>query len=173
MKRKIILINALARHGKDSLASYIYQELEKINKTCLISHNAKAVKDLAYDFFDWDGNKDEKGRGLLIKLSELGYSLDEFFWEKKNMINELDRDVYIIPDFRYFKTYVYFKNKEYDVYTVHIDRPGFDNGLSGNLKKDKSEQGFKDFIFDFEVVNNSLDDLKYAAKKIVEKLMEK
>ena len=174
--KDIILINAKARFGKDSLATYICEELEKLNKTYLISHNAGAVKDLAYSFYNWDGQKDEKGRKLLIDITDTGYSYDEFFWEKKNKINELDRDVYIIPDWRYLSSFNFFKDKGYNVTTIHIDRPGFNNNLSSTLKNDKSEQGFKDFEFDYEVINNSLEDLKYAAKKIaknVKRNMEK
>ena len=173
MNRKIILINGVAGSGKSSLAAYIQEELENINKICLIAHNADSVKRLAKDYFGWDGIKDFKGRQLLINLSNLGYEYDEFFWEKKNIINEVSRTICVIPDFRFHKTFEYFKKEGDDIVTVHITRPNFENGLDEKLKKDKSEQGFKDFIFDFEVVNNSLDDLKYAAKKIVEKLMEK
>lgn len=169
MSKKLILINAKARAGKDTLATYIYKELERIGKTCLISHNADAVKTLAYEYFNWDGNKDDKGRKLLIDITETGYNSDEFFWEKKNGMNDIDRDVYQIPDFRYMTTYTYFKNKGYDIVTVHIERPGFDNGLSDNLKNDISEQGL-DLKFDYNIVTDSLEFLETTAKEIVKNL---
>ena len=172
MKKRIILINSKARHGKDTLAAYIYKELEDMNKSCLISHNAKAVKDLAYNFYNWDGQKDKKGRKLLIDITDTGYNYDPYFWEKKNMINDFIRDVYIIPDWRYISSLDYFKGDN-DIVTVHINRPNFENGLDEKLKNDKSEQGFEGFDFDFEVINNTLDDLRYASKKIVERILEK
>lgn len=173
MKKQIILINGIAGSGKSSLAAYIQEKLENINKMCLIAHNADSVKHLAKDYFGWDGIKDFKGRQLLINLSNLGYEYDEFFWEKKNIINEIDRTICVIPDFRYHKTFEYFKKEGNEIITVHITRPNFENGLDEKLKNDKSEQGFEGFDFDFEVINNTLDDLRYASKKIVERILEK
>lgn len=170
--RHIILLNAKARHGKDTFAVYLAEELKKRNLSYLISHNAASVKDLAYDYFDWDGIKDDKGRGLLIDITNTGYKYDPYFWEKKNKINILERDFYIIPDWRYIKTLEYFKNKGYKITTVHIDRTNFENNLGESLKNDSSERGFNSFEFDFEIKNESLENLKTYAKIVIDNIIE-
>lgn len=164
---KFILINGKAMSGKDTFAKYLSEYLLVMEKQPFIFHNATYVKLVAEKIFGWDKVKDNKGRKLLIDISNTGYDYDKYFWEKKTeeiLINKFNtKNVYvIIPDFRYKNTYEYFKNK-YKVLTIRIDRD-FDNNLSNELKNDKSEK-LIDIDFDFIIKNNeSLDNLREQAK---------
>ena len=62
---KILLVSAKAQHGKDSVAEIAKEQLELKGKKVLICHYADLLKYICKTFFDWDGNKDDKGRTLL------------------------------------------------------------------------------------------------------------
>ena len=62
---KVLCISAKAQHGKDTAAGIIKEYLESKGKRVLITHYADLVKFVCTKFFNWDGQKDEKGRTLL------------------------------------------------------------------------------------------------------------
>lgn len=165
---KIILINGKARSGKDTLASLIKGRLK--DKKVLIRANAQSVKDCARKYFNWNGDKDDKGRQLLINITNIGYNADPYLWERKTLEYALAKDVYdylIITDWRYTSTYDYFKQQDYEVITILRQRD-IDNGLSDNLKNDISEQGFN-IVYDFEVRGDIMSSPSII-KTIVEKI---
>ena len=59
---KIILISGKARHGKDSLATFMKEDLERRNKKVLIAHYADLLKFICTNYFNWDGKKNVEGR---------------------------------------------------------------------------------------------------------------
>ena len=149
-KVKIILINGVARSGKDTLASLIKGKLS--DKKVLIRGNAQTVKDCARKYFNWNGEKNTKGRTLLINITNLGYAQDKYHWDRLTLNYALHKDNYdylIIPDWRYMSTYEYLKEEGYDVITIHRHRD-IDNKLHKSLKNDISEQKFN-FNYDIEV----------------------
>ena len=60
--------------------------------------------------FASDRLKDDKGRRLLIDITETGYKYDPYFWEKKTIQKILNNNfkVTFIPDWRYYNTYQFF-----------------------------------------------------------------
>ena len=62
---KVICISAKAQHGKDTVANFMKECLEAKEKRVLVTHYADLVKYGCKTFFNWDGQKDEKGRALL------------------------------------------------------------------------------------------------------------
>ena len=62
---KVILISGKAGHGKDTLAGYMKNFMEKRGKRVLIIHYGDLLKYICKSLFGWDGQKDEKGRTLL------------------------------------------------------------------------------------------------------------
>ena len=63
-----IIISGKAGSGKDTLAQFMKQELEKHGKKVLVIHYADAVKWVLRDYFNWDGKKDAVGRTLLQRV---------------------------------------------------------------------------------------------------------
>lgn len=148
----VILINGKAGSGKNFLADLI--KLKNDKKNVDIIGNADAVKKIAKEFFMWDGVKDENGRQLLIDVSNTAYAYDEFFWEKKSeekIIHGYD-DIVVIPDFRYAKTYEYYKKEGYNVITIHIKMDKDINDINNEVKNDATEQK-QEVDFDFEIEN--------------------
>ena len=65
-KPLIIPIMGKARNGKDSFAKFLKEEIEeRTGENVLIIRYADYLKFVLEKYFNWDGNKDEKGRNLL------------------------------------------------------------------------------------------------------------
>lgn len=62
---KIICISGKAQHGKDTSAEIIKRQLEQKGHSVLITHYGDLVKYICKAFFDWNGEKDDIGRGIL------------------------------------------------------------------------------------------------------------
>ena len=76
-------------------------------------------------------------------------------------------DAIIVSDVRFKKEIDDLRNYFPNLIAVHINRPNFDNGLTDEQKKHKTEIDLDDYNkFDIEVVNTTLDELKETARKI-------
>ena len=136
--------------------------------------NAQSVKMYATDYFNWNGEKDDRGRKLLLDITNAGYNYDPYFWEKKtHNIMRVCKDFIVIPDWRYYSTYKYFREKGFEVITVKIINPNREITNNAKLQADISENGLDDFCFDYEIINDgSLNHLEYMAKDLAYSLLE-
>ena len=167
MKNKIILIHCKARSGKDTVAEMIRNNCKVRGLSSAINSNAHSVKEVAREVFSWDGVKDERGRRLLIDITNAGYNYHPNFWEIENTCNYIKphtNNITLIPDFRYETTYDYFKNycrvADLELITIHVLRPDHDNEL-GELQNDVSETHLATFDYDITIVNNgTLEELE-------------
>lgn len=175
--KTIVLINGVARSGKDTLAELLMPYLCDQDQTGFILPNALSVKEMAKNVYGWDGEKDERGRSLLIDITNTGYKYDPMFWEKRAVshLKHVEKglntafDYVIVPDFRYPVTQRYYIACGYRVVTIYIVRPEFDNELGVN-KFDVSEMPM-DIDFDFVVKNDSdLEALEEYAKRIAKEI---
>lgn len=179
MQKTIVLINGVARSGKDTFAEMIIPHLCENDKTGFILPNAFGVKEVASRVYGWDGEKDERGRGLLLDVTKTGYNYDPMFWEKyahrhlKHMESTMKSsfDFVVVPDFRYPITQRYYIACGLKVITINIIRPNHDNDL-GVHKTDVSEQDLG-IDFDFVVINSDLEYLESQAKVIANILKNK
>lgn len=122
------------------------------------------------DRMGWDGEKDEKGRQLLIDLGTVGRKYDLSCWanlvaDRIEMDYLGDVDFAIITDFRYPNEYKVLSERfgEDFIFTIRLMRPGYDNGLTPEQRADESETGLDGFKFDAWIIN---DDLERFDKKV-------
>lgn len=173
-----ILICGASKMGKDTFAQMLKDNLDydrlhhnNINRT-LIRGNAQSVKNIATTDFNWNGIKDDKGRQLLIDITENGYNKDIHYWEKELYTEVLMHKMYdnkslkyvIIPDWRYEQSSIYFEKVFEKVIKVRMNRKvTVDNTKS-------SEVNYKQFNVDEEIDNTgSLDDLRVKVNTFVNK----
>lgn len=174
---KVILIAGQAKHGKDTFAAMVRDELERAEKDVLIVHFADYLKFIAEKYFGWDGVKDDKGRHLLQFLgTDIVRERNPWFWADivYNLVLAFEEnyDFFIIPDFRFLTEYGSMASRNEDghklnVKTVFIDRLNFDNGLPVEHRNHPSERELIDhkFKFDQYVINGgTLENLAESAR---------
>ena len=173
-KVKLYLISGKARHGKDTLSSYLKEVYEEHGKKVIITQLAKYIKYYAREMTGWNLTEEDKPRTL---LQELGTSVireklgkDDLFI--KRMIDDVEvfscfYDTVIISDVRLKKEIDDLRSAFPDLIAINIFRPDFDNGLTEEQKQHKTEIDLDDYDkFDIRVVNTTLDKLKEDAEKI-------
>ena len=103
---KVICISGKARHGKDTLAGILKNHLEDQGNRVLIAHFGDLVKYICEKFFDWDEQKDERGRTLLqyvgtdvVRTQEPNFWTD--FIKKVLTLFPDEWDYVLIPDCRF------------------------------------------------------------------------
>jgi hypothetical protein len=162
---KIICISAKAQHGKDTSALILRDIYESRGQKVLITHFADLLKYICKAFFNWDGNKDEKGRTLLqyIGTDVVGAKNPAYWAEFITGILKLfehEWDYVIIPDCRYPVELATLRDK-FETYLLRVERPDFDNGLTEAQKSHPSEVDMDNYDFDFALLNNgSLDTFR-------------
>ena len=173
---KIIIIGGKARAGKDTTAGFLKEIYESKGKKVLNIQYSSYIKEYAKKISDWDGSEETKPRALLQQLGTdiIRNKIDELFFTKK-IIDDLKVysfffDVITISDAR-FKIEIDEPRKVFDNITaLRIVRPNFDNGLTEEQKKHRSEVDLDDYNgFNYEVINDgTLEDLKEKLEKLTE-----
>lgn len=155
---KIITISAKARNGKDFCANLIKQKLESRGNKVLITHYADLLKYICKTFFGWDGMKNTEGRTLLqhvgtdvIRQKNPDYWVNFLIGIFNLFPNEWD--YVLIPDTRFPNENDLMK-EYFDVSTVRITRPNYDNGLTEEQQNHESEIALDNYNFDFYITNN-------------------
>ena len=155
---KVCCISAKARHGKDTAAELLKDYLEMCGKKVLIIHFADLLKYICKQFFCWDGAKDEKGRTLLQYIgTDVVGTKNPAYWAEfvvsflKMFENEWD--YVLIPDCRYPVEVATVKSA-FDTTVLRVERPNFDNGLTGLQKNHPSEVDMDNYHFDLVIYND-------------------
>ena len=182
---RVILISGKARHGKDTVASYIKEGLETCGYKVLITHYADLVKYVCTTYFGWDGKKDEHGRHLLqyigtdvVRANDPDYWV-RFVYEIAKLFKD-EWDYMIVPDARFPNEVNTFKDSEFETVHVRVVRDNFDDGMTEEQRNHASETALDECEPDKIIENNgTLDDLMKKSVELVaeiivyEKLNEK
>lgn len=167
-KIKIILISGYAGSGKDTFGQFLKEELNKEqNNIAVTLAFATPIKECAMKYFNWDGNKDEKGRRLLQQIGRVGREYDKDIWIKK-LIEKIEEysniQYFIITDWRFKNEYEYLEKRygKENVITIRIQR----NDIT--ILDDVSEHDLDNFEnYNFFINNNmSLEYLKRQAQRL-------
>ena len=174
---KIVLISGKARHGKDSLAAFVKEDLKKQNRKVLITHYADLLKFICINYFNWNGKKDAEGRQLLQYIgTDKIRAVDPDTWVifiiKILKIFPDTWDYVLIPDCRFVNEVSLMKKNFNDIKVIRIHRPNFINDLSEEQKNSESETALDNYTFDYVICNDStLDNLKLKAEYLVEDIL--
>lgn len=163
---KIICISGKAHHGKDEVAKTMKETLEDNGYSVLITHYGDLVKYICTTFFDWDGEKDEKGRGLLQYVgTDVVRNRDPDYWVR--FICDIlsffpDRwDYVLIPDNRFPNEVSVLSNAKFDVKQVRVQRTEDVSPLTKEQQDHISETALDNCTADHYIANNgTLADLK-------------
>ncbi len=174
---KIYLIGGKAKHGKDTFSSFLKEVYENHGKKIIVTQYSKYIKYYAREMTGWDLSEETKPRELLQKLGtdiiREKLKKDDLFINR--MIDDIDifsyfYDAIIISDVRFKKEIDDLRKVFPDAIAMHINRPNFDNGLTEEQKKHKTEIDLDDYNkFDEEIVNTTFEKLKETAEYIYNK----
>lgn len=174
---EIVLVSGKARSGKDSFAKELKKKLEEKGKKVVITHYADSLKHICKYFFDWDGNKDERGRNLLQKVGTEGFRKKyPNFWINfiKNILEVFpdEWDFVIIPDCRFKNEIELWKQDGYCVHTVRMERMDYQTELTVEQQHHQSEIDLDDYEFDIKFCcPNNYKNIIIAAEDFVEDIL--
>lgn len=175
-KTKIILLSGKAEAGKDFCANIFKEQLEAQGKKVLITHYADLLKYICKTFFDWNGEKDEKGRTLLQHVgTDIIRNRIPNYWVKFicGIINmfENEWDYVLIPDTRFPNEVNYLKtNACGNVFHVRVIRPGHKNKLTEEQRNHISEIALDKTVADFTILNTLKDNTEHEISKIIKRI---
>lgn len=178
--KKIILVSAKARNGKDSVAELAKQELESKGERVLICHYADLLKYICKTFFNWNGIKDDNGRTILQHVGtdvirNKNHAPDYWVDFIANLLWMFydEWDYILIPDTRFpneLERMIDNFGKE-RIVSLRTNRPNFDSGLSQEQLNHPSECALDDYKFDYYIENNgTLDDLQLKVKDLLDNI---
>ena len=181
--RATIVLSGKSGSGKDQLAEFMQEELEKHNRKVLIIHYADAVKWFCRDFLHWDGKKDEVGRTLLQTVgTDIVRKIHPNFWTGivVGLIQAWepysDFDVAIVPDARFENEVNISLANLKNCVSVRVERtvdgePWINPNLTDAQREHPSETSLDHFAFDYVVHNDEgLELLRESAITILQDL---
>lgn len=171
---KVIVISGLARHGKDTAALLLREELEKRGQRILITHYGDLLKYICKMFFGWNGKKDEQGRELLqhVGTDIVREKAPEYWVDFIRGIIYLFGDSWdyiLIPDTRFPNEVTGLNDIAEKVIHIRVNRPNIDSGLTVKQLKHPSETALSNIKADFYLSNDgTINDLKTKIENLVE-----
>lgn len=169
---RIIAISGHAQNGKDTTANIIKKHLEERGDKVLIVHYADLLKFICTKYFDWDGQKDEKGRHLLQYIgTDIIRTKEPTFWVDF-VIKTLTLfgdcwDYVLIPDTRFPNEVSALKNAGFSVAHMRVSRGGgWVSPLTPEQQNHPSETALDNTKADVFVKNNgTIEDLDAKLSK--------
>ena len=172
---KIYIICGKARHGKDTIASYIQEYYKTNNKKIINIQYSSYIKEYAKKISNWDGSEESKPRELLQQLGTniIRQKIDSLFFVNRVLgdikVYSYFFDAITISDARAKVEVDNPKNNFSNVIAIHVNRPNFDNGLTEEQKRHFTEIGLDDYnSYDYKIENDgTLDELREKVFKLV------
>jgi hypothetical protein len=171
----IYTISGKAGGGKDTFAQFLKCEFENEDKKVCIVHYADYLKSIASLYYNWNGEKDEKGRSLLQKLgTDKVREKSPNYWVNivKSLIETVlwdDFDIFLIPDARFPNEITCWigTGEEIIFNSIQVNRDNAPTILTESQAAHPSETALEGFEFDWVVQNKSFDSLRESAKYII------
>ncbi len=172
---KVYVIGGKAKTGKNTFGEYLREELKKYGYKPCILHITEPLYSYARNYFDWNGNENDKPREFLQKM---GIEIIRDKMDKKDfLLNRLFEDIeilsnffdtFIIVDARLVREFEIIKDKYDDVVTIKINRKLDHSVLSIDEQNHITELEvdlYKDY--DYIIENHAIEDLEKASIEII------
>lgn len=163
---KVIILNGVARAGKDTFIDYFINHAKDNNETAYKLSTIDKVKDMCSYLFQADPtDKSSKNRKLWCDFKNMWSRFNDGpFTEINKTIRDSDGDYYLVmcregSEIQKFKDF-YGK----DCFTILIRRDGLQ--VPDNI----ADQEIEDFEYDYYIYNKSLEYLDKKAKDLHHKL---
>lgn len=172
----IITIAGKARHGKDSSAFFLENQLKTKGFKVKTVHYADTLKFILKQYFNWNGLKDKNGRSLLQKVGEEARKKEPDFWIRllAKIINNIfsDYDYIIIADCRYPNEILYWEDVSQLALTIKVIRNNYISELTKEQQNHHSETALDNFNFHYTITASNLFELENEVKKLIKEQFE-
>ncbi len=177
---KVILISGKAGVGKTTTAHMIMDVLR--TKPCMYSPFATSLKSISKEVFGWNGEKDDKGRSLLINLARVIRDYDIDFWARlvydlaEKTLADVNFDYLIVDDWRYLNEMDVAISRYglENVLTIRVERPDGEILKGTRQYNDPSETSLPSadsiggVMYKWVIYNNgTLDDLRQKIEYVI------
>lgn len=172
---KILAISGHAQNGKDTVAGLIRDSLKADGNRVLVAHYADLLKYMCRTFFDWDGNKDEKGRHILqyVGTDIIRQQAPDFWVDFISSVLTYfngNWDYVLIPDTRFPNEIDKLISNGFDVVHIRVVRPNFESPLTEEQQSHHSETALDNVNPDFYIYNEgSIEELKVKINEWIKK----
>ena len=175
---KILMISGKSGSGKDAVSFILKEKLA--DKKILVIHFADLVKYYAFQYYNWNGEKNEEGRALLQKIgTTIMRGFDKDYWAR--IVAEFlaavsdSYDYALIPDWRFINEYEVVSSYNENIITIRVNRYDDKGNLYVNpaLTPEQashiSENELDNFCFDYIIENiGDLNTLEDSVNKLIE-----
>lgn len=182
--KKIIVISGKAGNGKDTVAEKLKELLTYKRKKVAITHYAKHMKDMLYEFYGWNGVKDEWARNKLQWMGtekiRVDMNMPDFHvkrtCENIDIVQE-DFDYFIVADCR-FENEIDFVKKYFgkdNVVSIRVNRLNYESLLTKEAQQHISETALDNHTdWDYVIIamNNDLHGLGLQCSMVVDKILK-
>lgn len=174
---KVYLISGKARHGKDTTASFMVDYYQTLGIKACVMHIGNYIKHFAKDYFGWDGREETKPRELLQQLGTniIREEMNKPYFFTTRLLEDMEvlkhfYDVIIIADVRLPLEIEEVQKVYPEAITIQVKRVGFESALTENQKKHITETALDHYQdFDYQITNETLEQLQVAAIQIIKK----
>ena len=172
---KIFVIGGKAKCGKNTFGEYLREHLKDYGYKPCVMHITEPLYSYARNYFDWNGNDQDKPREFLQKMGiEI---IQEKLGKKDFLLNRLYEDievlenffdVFIITDARLVHEFESIKKKYGDVVTIKLERNDYNDELKEEERNHITEKEIVSYDeFDYIIENRGLKDLNNSALEVV------
>ena len=96
---KLYVIGGKAKTGKNTFGELLKEELKHYGYKPCVMRITSPLYGYARDYFDWDGNEDNKPRSFLQKMGiEI---IQQKLGKKDFLLNRLEEDIEVLNEFLY------------------------------------------------------------------------
>ena len=167
---KIFIIGGKAKCGKNTFGEMLREELKDYGYKPCVMQITEPLYEYARNYFEWDGNKEEKPREFFQKLG-IDIIRDKM-GKKYFLLNRLIEDIEILSNF--FDCFIITDARmdyefDDDVTTIKLIRENYDDELTEEERNHETEKAIDNLKMDFDFVikNKGLDKLKKEALMVV------
>lgn len=175
MNKPIIIgFSGHARNGKDSAGIILKEKLESSGKRVLKINLADYLKFLVATYFGGSYERTPENRTLWQHFgTEKVRSVDPDFWVDTiaRMLKVFgdDFDYVIISDCRFPNEIIRLDDRDFETFSVRVERIGFENDLTEDQRNHMSETSMDTFPFDYYIKSeDGLDKLEIEVNKFIE-----
>lgn len=170
---KIFIIGGKSGCGKTKLAQMIKDFYDKQGKKSVITEFSKYIKLFAKEMVNWDYNEPKPRKFLQDMGMFIRKNIDNNFlinrMKQDLLVYEKYYDNVIISDARFIDEIESIKKDNPNTYTIHLINEK-ENNLSNDEKNHISETSLDDYIADYNIEINSLEELQVEIENILEEV---